>query len=456
MEEVAEVVVANTQPITKQKIVKEKQPRKARAKSKLNDVIDADIAKDTEKDIQPSTPTITTVEKEKEKEKEKEQEPAPAIDKPKRGRKPNKIVTAAPTATATANATATTSTAPSETNEATAPASVSTTMGEQEHLESGGDSDGNVIKQTQTLKKRGRKPKGGKIVQPLFQVNENKVAKPNIILHLKCFVRDLETNSIAPNNPIESFNFPINKNDLSFDMLNESANKFVSNNTLANNEIITSDNDTLVSSVDENEFDSSDHNNNVNLTKREQKDAWKKIKILEHNLHTNNIGNKKSCCFWDSCEFDNHPVYIPKHFTNESYHVYGCFCSPECAVAYLMNESIDNSTKFERYHLLNHIYGKNCNYTHNIKPAPSPHYLLDRYYGNLNIQEYRSLLRKDRLFLIVDKPLTKILPELHEDNDDFILNNKIIPSNNYQIKKKMQKNNSNPTKNIINEQFGIA
>jgi hypothetical protein len=269
-------------------------------------------------------------------------------------------------------------------------------------------------------------------------------------------VRDLETNSVSPNNPIESFNFPINKNDLSFDVLSESPNKFLSNNILANNEIITSDNDTLVSSVDENECDSSDHNNNVNLTKREQKDAWKKIKILEHNLHTNNIGNKKSCCFWDSCEFDNHPVYIPKHFTNESYHVYGCFCSPECAVAYLMNESIDNSTKFERYHLLNHIYGKNCNYTHNIKPAPSPHYLLDRYYGNLNIQEYRSLLRKDRLFLIVDKPLTKILPELHEDNDDFILNNKIIPSNNYQIKKKMQKNNANPTKNIINEQFGIA
>lgn len=437
MEEVAEVVVANTQPITKQKNLKEKQPRKARAKSKLKEEIVEDVEKEKEKEIHPMTTT--------EKDLVEIVAVAPVIDKPKRGRKPNKIAT---TATAV----------PVE-----IPASVSVVEiespdkhDEEEQIESLED---NVIKQPQTLKKRGRKPKGGKIVQPLFQVNENKVAKPNIILHLKCFVRDLETNSVSPNNPIESFNFPINRNDLSFDVLSESPNKFLSNNTLANNEIITSDNDTLVSSVDENDCDSSDHNNNnnnVNLTKREQKDAWKKIKILEHNLHTNNIGNKKSCCFWDSCEFDNHPVYIPKHFTNESYHVYGCFCSPECAVAHLMNESIDNSTKFERYHLLNHIYGKNCNYTHNIKPAPSPHYLLDRYYGNLNIQEYRSLLRKDRLFLIVDKPLTKILPELHEDNDDFILNNKIIPSNNYQIKKKMQKNNANPTKNIINEQFGIA
>jgi hypothetical protein len=104
-----------------------------------------------------------------------------------------------------------------------------------------------------------------------------------------------------------------------------------------------------------------------------------------------------------------------------------------------MDENIDSSTKFERYHLLNHIYSKIYNYTKNIKPAPNPYYVLNKYYGNLTIQEYRSLLRNDRLFLIVDKPLTKILPELHEDNDDFIINNKIIPSNNFQVKKKIQK-----------------
>jgi hypothetical protein len=72
----------------------------------------------------------------------------------------------------------------------------------------------------------------------------------------------------------------------------------------------------------------------------------------------------------------------------------------------------------------------------------------------MNIQEYRSLLKKERLYLVVDKPLTRILPELHEDNDDFILNNKIIPSNNFQVNKKIQKNN--PTKNIISEQFGLG
>jgi hypothetical protein len=139
---------------------------------------------------------------------------------------------------------------------------------------------------------------------------------------------------------------------------------------------------------------------------------------------------------------------------NGTYHVYGCFCSPECAVAHLMSENIDSSVKFERYHLLNNIYSKVYDYTKNIKPAPDPHYMLEKYCGNLSIQEYRSLLRNERLYLIIDKPLTRVLPELHEDNDDFILNNKVIPSN-YQVKSRLQRKKQNKN-NILNEKFGIT
>jgi hypothetical protein len=78
--------------------------------------------------------------------------------------------------------------------------------------------------------------------------------------------------------------------------------------------------------------------------------------------------------------------------------------------------------------------------------------MLDKFYGNLTIQEYRMLLRKDRLFLVVDKPLTRVLPELHEDNDDFIINNKVIPSNTYKIKRKSQKNKSD----ILQDKFGMS
>ncbi len=159
----------------------------------------------------------------------------------------------------------------------------------------------------------------------------------------------------------------------------------------------------------------------------EARDVWKKLKQLERNLHQNHVSHKRSACFWCTCDFDNPAIFIPKCYVRDAYEVYGCFCSPECAAAFLMREHIDSSAKFERYHMLNHLYSKVYNYTKNIKPAPDPFHMLDKFCGNLTIQEYRSLLRNERLFLIVDKPLTRVLPELHEDNDDFIISHKMIP-----------------------------
>ena len=271
-----------------------------------------------------------------------------------------------------------------------------------------------------------------------------KVEKPNIILHLKCSMKDLQTNT-QHNNFVESYNFVGNKNDLNYELI---GNENINTVNVFNDKTATAIT-TLDSCYECDDYDDD------SVCKDSTKEIWKKLKQLEYNLHINNVNNKRSACFWDTCEFDNPPIYIPKHYINGTYHVYGCFCSPECGVAYLMNENIDSSTKFERYHLFNHIYAKIYDYKKNIKPAPNPYYMLEKYYGNLSIQEYRSLLRNERLFLIVDKPLTRILPELHEDNDDFILNNKIIPSNNYQIKTRLQKKNQNKT-TIVNEKFGIV
>ena len=182
------------------------------------------------------------------------------------------------------------------------------------------------------------------------------------------------------------------------------------------------------------------------------KEINKKLKQLEHQLHHNHTNEQNSACFWCTYSFDNQSIYIPKHLLKDTYHVYGCFCSPECATAHLMQENIDSSIKFERYYLLNNIYGGVYNYTKNIKPAPSPHYMLEKYYGNMTIQEYRALLSNDRLFLIVDKPLTKVMPELHQANEDHIISHKIIPMNQG-LKKSVKKN---VTKNdILVENFGF-
>ena len=309
------------------------------------------------------------------------------------------------------------------------------------------DNDNNItISNTDNkpvAKKRGRKPKGGKIIQQIVSPNKFTETKPNVILHLKCSLKDLSLSSNLTGYDLNSCVF--------------SNSKVYHDGINTENVPYTDITEKLPGYEIDNDNDNDDNNTDFDIQTDKNKEndikvIWKKLKILQHNLHINNTNNKKSACFWDTCEFDNPPVYIPKHFINDTYHVYGCFCSPECAVAYLMEENIDSSIKFERYQMINHIYSKIYNYNINIKPSPNPYYMLEKYYGNLTTQEYRSLLRNERLFLIVDKPLTRIMPELHEDNDDFIINNKIIPTNNIKLRK-IQKKTKN---NILNEHFGFT
>jgi hypothetical protein len=204
-------------------------------------------------------------------------------------------------------------------------------------------------------------------------------------------------------------------------------------------------------------FNATEENDDVNI-----KDMSAKLKQLKIQLYKNTLGlEKKSACFWCTYDFDNAPCYIPKYEMDGIIYGYGSFCRPECAVAHLMEEPIDDSTKFERYHLLNQIYGKVYNCKKNIKPAPDPHYLLDKFYGNMTIQEYRRLLKTEHLLLVIDKPLTRILPELHEDTDDAftkIYGIKATSGNSsgvYKVKRQSEQPNGPSKASIIKSTFGI-
>jgi hypothetical protein len=174
------------------------------------------------------------------------------------------------------------------------------------------------------------------------------------------------------------------------------------------------------------------------MNDRNQKEIMKKIHRLKYSFHNGETVqtkmNHRPACFWDTCEFDGPIYYIPIMIVNGVFQVNGCYCSPQCAVASLLKEPLDTSTKFERLHLLHLLYG--VPNSKGFKPAPNPHYLLDKYYGNLTIQEYRTILKGTQMIHIVNKPLTHILPELYEDNNDFLVNSKVIPANSLKMKKK--------------------
>lgn len=271
-------------------------------------------------------------------------------------------------------------------------------------------------------KKRGRKPRGGKIVTVNNDITNNIISKQNVILHLKCNINDI--NKIY-DNTFESFNFNNQKNELKYDTI------FYDKIT----PIVPTNDNFFGTNIETNNSSSEEINNyicsqckGIDDKNFENKNLNKKLDNLIKNFHFNNISDKKTACFWCTYDFSNPPIYIPKNINGNSYDVYGCFCSPECGCAFLMNENIDNSVKFERYYLLNNIYCKIYNYEKNIKPAPSPFYLLEKYMGTLTIQEYRKVLENERLLIVIDKPLTPILPELFFENDDFTLSNKSIPT----------------------------
>ena len=278
-----------------------------------------------------------------------------------------------------------------------------------------------VSSENRTGRKRGRKPRGGKIVSTEVETLAVPVPQQNVILHLRCGKKDLDSNTFyilgEPEPVLGDFSGEITSGDtLLYDILQQSKTAEINSND-------------------------------------DKKILWTKLDELAISLHTNNISDKKSACFWDTCDFDNLPIHIPKYVLNGTYHCYGCFCSPECATAFLMKESLDTASRFERYSLLNHLYCKIYNYEKNIKPAPDPFHILNKYYGNLSIQEYRKHLKSERILLIVDKPLTRTLPEIHEDNTDFLLNTKAIPSSSqFKLRRGRQKQSK---KDVLAEAFNL-
>lgn len=334
-------------------------------------------------------------------------------------------------------------------------------------------------------KKRGRKSKGGKLISKIGEQQEQIQPITNVILHLKCTIADLteyttKMNRMVKNEltynpevPPEIHTYtPHDKID--FASYNDTSTE---NQQTDQNDIAYSDNYLLLSPGTKKSAvvttpynvcrscssqiitDLAEDDPTVNM-----KDINQKLKNLKINLYKNTLQDKKSSCFWCSYDFDNQPCYIPKYETDDKIYGYGSFCRPECAVAYLMKENLDDSTKFERYHLLNHIYSKVYGYKKNIKPAPSPFYLLEKYFGNLTIQEYRKLLSTEHLLTVIEKPMSRILPELFEDNDHFILgiygnNTKTSTQKNvYKVKRQSEKNSTQtPSKNsIMKERFGLA
>ena len=154
-------------------------------------------------------------------------------------------------------------------------------------------------------------------------------------------------------------------------------------------------------------------------------------------------------CYWCCHRFFNEPVGIPIKYADEKFHVFGCFCSLECAQAhnYSMRDGIDEM--WERSNLINMLSRKLKYNKHGfVKPAP-PRLALKMFGGHLSIEEFRNFSQKSKIMNINFPPMLTVTQQIEEINECEVNSDyKFIPIDTERINKYKEKMRLKRTKPI--------
>jgi len=132
-------------------------------------------------------------------------------------------------------------------------------------------------------------------------------------------------------------------------------------------------------------------------------------------------------CFWDCHPFRGKPCVIPTVIEEGIWRVYGNFCCPECAAAFLFNERIDLHVQWERFALLNRLYATT---DEAVRLAPA-RAVLRLFGGALDISDFRSIVSDKRLRVdVMMPPMISIIQVMDTKPIDFYdasMKNTFIP-----------------------------
>lgn len=122
-------------------------------------------------------------------------------------------------------------------------------------------------------------------------------------------------------------------------------------------------------------------------------------------------------CFWCVHPFDVQPCIIPEREDKGLWRVYGNFCCPECAVSYLLNETMDPHVRWERMALLHRLYDPRG--ISRIFPAP-PRESLKLFGGPLSIESFRATVSEKKVRVDLHMPpMVSILGSIDTKPIDF-------------------------------------
>lgn len=153
-------------------------------------------------------------------------------------------------------------------------------------------------------------------------------------------------------------------------------------------------------------------------------------------------------CWWCTYNFNTCPCFIPEKYTQSEIHIFGCFCSFNCAIAYNMN--INDYKVWDRHSLIKTVWRKYINnskdITGDITTAPNRE-CLTKFGGIIDINCYRTAtITNHQNFMLIMPPMKSILPYIEE-------NVKIAPMASANTTKKYVLERSKPLPNINNNSF---
>jgi hypothetical protein len=167
------------------------------------------------------------------------------------------------------------------------------------------------------------------------------------------------------------------------------------------------------------------------------------ISICTKCMNTSNddllkIAENQQHCWWCTYHFHNEPFSVPiRMSSNNQYDTVGCFCSPECAAAYIFEKKIGTGDPWKQYEMLHRMVNKLHNGVEiRIKLAP-PRETLQRYGGPYKIDTYRTILQDYRKHVRISmppiNPIHKMIEEVAVDYTK--KQHKFLPIDSTRVKK---------------------
>ena len=159
--------------------------------------------------------------------------------------------------------------------------------------------------------------------------------------------------------------------------------------------------------------------------------------------------NTSIACYWCCHQFQTVPFGIPVKYHNGKFHVFGCFCSLECATAFNFNSHESSDEIWERFNLIN-LLSRKLLYKPLVKSAPS-RLALKMFGGHLDIDAFRECFDSNKILSENFPPMMTLTQQIEEINQcDIDSEYRYVPIDTDRINKYKEKLTLKRTKPLTN------